>query len=185
MAEFALIVLPIAMAVGIAAATVIVLRRSGVIAAETREAAAGRRLIADLAGQADTVLLPISERIDQLRRGQLPATDLEEDLEQASRALGALREASESLAVPRDLVAERDAILGELARSERALDMVEHGRGILASARGRGRELEAQTAIKRGYLNLLHAREAIVNQATAAAMWRSPTEARRDARRIV
>jgi hypothetical protein len=39
--------------------------------------------------------------------------------------------------------------------------MVEHGCGILASARVGGRELEAQTATKRGYLNVLHAREAI------------------------
>ena len=39
--------------------------------------------------------------------------------------------------------------------------MVEHGAEILAQVRRRGRELEAQTSIKRGYLNLLHAREAI------------------------
>jgi hypothetical protein len=184
MAELALIVLPIALAVALAAAIVSILRRSGVIAAESRRASAGRRAIADLAGRADTLLLPIAERIDQLRRGQLAAPDLEEELEQAGRAVGALRESSETLAVPRGLAPHRDAIIGELARSERALDMVEHGRSILSSARARGRELEAQTAIKRGYLNLLHAREAIVTQATAAAMWRSTSEARRDARRV-
>ena len=39
--------------------------------------------------------------------------------------------------------------------------MVEHGANILASVRGGARELEAQTSIKRGYLNLIHAREAI------------------------
>ena len=39
--------------------------------------------------------------------------------------------------------------------------MVEHGATILAQVRRRGRELEAQTALKRGYLNLLHAQEAI------------------------
>jgi hypothetical protein len=46
--------------------------------------------------------------------------------------------------------------------------MVEHGAGILAQARRRGRELEAQTSIKRGYLNLLHAREAIARHAARA-----------------
>ena len=46
--------------------------------------------------------------------------------------------------------------------------MVEHGRALQASARG-GHEVEAQTAIKRGYLNLLHAREAIAHQAALAA----------------
>jgi hypothetical protein len=46
--------------------------------------------------------------------------------------------------------------------------MVDHGAGILAQVRRRGRELEAQTSIKRGYLNLIHAREAIVRHAAAA-----------------
>ena len=40
--------------------------------------------------------------------------------------------------------------------------MVEHGATILASAQPARREIEAQTSIKRGYLNVLHAREAIV-----------------------
>jgi hypothetical protein len=47
--------------------------------------------------------------------------------------------------------------------------MAEHGRSILISARVGGRELEAQTAIKRGYLNLIHAREAMVRHAARAA----------------
>ena len=39
--------------------------------------------------------------------------------------------------------------------------MVDHGATILAQVRRRGRELEAQTSLKRGYLNLLHAKEAV------------------------
>jgi hypothetical protein len=46
--------------------------------------------------------------------------------------------------------------------------MVEHGAGILASARQGTRDLEAQTSIKRGYLNLIHAREAIARHALRA-----------------
>ena len=46
--------------------------------------------------------------------------------------------------------------------------MIEHGRSIQASARSGGREVEAQTSIKRGYLNVLHAREAINHQAELA-----------------
>jgi hypothetical protein len=61
-----------------------------------------------------------------------------------------------------------DDLVEELERAERALAMVEHGAAILAQVRRRGRELEAQTAIKRGYLNLLHAREAIARQAQLA-----------------
>jgi hypothetical protein len=46
--------------------------------------------------------------------------------------------------------------------------MVDHGAKILAQVRRRGREVEAQTSIKRGYLNLIHAREAILRHAQAA-----------------
>jgi hypothetical protein len=58
-----------------------------------------------------------------------------------------------------------EVVLG-LERAGRALATVEHGTSIMASARGGARELEAQTSIKRGYLNLIHAREAISRQAT-------------------
>ena len=36
----------------------------------------------------------------------------------------------------------------------------------MTTIRGGARELEAQTSIKRGYLNLLHAREAIAREAS-------------------
>jgi hypothetical protein len=52
--------------------------------------------------------------------------------------------------------------------------MVGHGSKILAQARRRGRELEAQTSVKRGYLNLVHAREAIVRHAAAAEELKVP-----------
>jgi len=56
--------------------------------------------------------------------------------------------------------------------------MVDHGASILAQVRRRGRELEAQTAIKRGYLNALHAREAIARHAAELAAGR-PADQRR------
>jgi hypothetical protein len=46
--------------------------------------------------------------------------------------------------------------------------MVDHGTSMMLMA-GRGpRELEAQTSIKRGYLNLIHAREAFARHALEA-----------------
>ena len=46
--------------------------------------------------------------------------------------------------------------------------MVEHGTTIMVNVRRGPRELEAQTAIKRGYLNLIHAREAFARRALDA-----------------
>jgi hypothetical protein len=65
--------------------------------------------------------------------------------------------------VPADDV--RANLLAELERAARALEMAGHGVALMAAASGRHRELEAQTAIKRGYLNALHAREAIARHA--------------------
>jgi hypothetical protein len=46
--------------------------------------------------------------------------------------------------------------------------MVEHGADMLASARRGARDLEGQSSIKRGYLNLIHAREAMARHAVRA-----------------
>jgi hypothetical protein len=58
--------------------------------------------------------------------------------------------------------------------------MIDHGCAVLTAASvGRGREVEGQIAIKRGYLNILHAREAIVEIATNLRSARpSPTSPR-------
>ena len=69
---------------------------------------------------------------------------------------------------PPRAIAIRDALVADLERAERALAMVDHGATILARIRRRGRELEAQTALKRGYLNLMHAREAVARHAAEA-----------------
>jgi hypothetical protein len=58
--------------------------------------------------------------------------------------------------------------VSELERAQRALEMVEHGTSIMINIRRGPRELEAQTAIKRGYLNLIHAREAFARRALDA-----------------
>ena len=60
------------------------------------------------------------------------------------------------------------SLVEELERAGRALTLIEHGCGLLGVDRGRGHEPEAQTSIKRGYLNLLHAREALARHALAA-----------------
>ena len=59
-------------------------------------------------------------------------------------------------------------LVAELERARRALEMVEHGTSMMLMARRGPRELEAQTSIKRGYLNLIHAREAFARHALEA-----------------
>ena len=68
--------------------------------------------------------------------------------------------------------------MAELERAGRALEMVSHGCELLAASRSGYHELEAQTAVKRGYLNALHAREAIARHAADLASGRAIEERR-------
>jgi hypothetical protein len=177
--EAGLLALPVALAVALAAAIFLLARRTREVVAVARDADHGRRTIADLAARADSALGRAIAPIDQVRRGLVEPQAVGEDLDGIDDEIRELAEEAQQATVPAALVASLAVIQEELARADRALAMAEHGRSILTSARVRGRELEAGTSVKRGYLNLLHAREAIADAAARAAAWRSPEESRR------
>lgn len=179
MLEAGLLALPIAIAVALAAAIVVLGRQAQVTVSAVREATQGRAAIADLAGRADAILVRAVEPLDALRRGSISAQAIAGDLEAVERDLETLEAAASDVRVPGALAGTLRVIREELGRSGRALAMAEHGRVIMTSARLRGRELEAGTSVKRGYLNLLHARESIRLAADRAAAWRAPEERRR------
>ena len=154
--------------VALAAGTAIVLTRAGRIVARTREVDAFRGSVRDLVSRVDASLEGAGSRIDAVRRGQLGAETIGPTIEAATDAVERYLDEARALHGPPAAVEIRDEIVGELERAARALAMVDHGATILAQIRRRGRELEAQTAIKRGYLNLLHAREALDRHAARA-----------------
>ena len=170
--SYALLVLQalaVAVAVAFALALWIVLRRASQLVAETRRIDSFRRAIEDIATRSATSIDGVTARIDAVRRQTLPPEALAENLAAATDAMERYAGEAEALRGPRGFTDIRDPIVAELRRAGRALEMVEHGRSILTSARVGGRELEAQTAIKRGYLNLIHAREAIARHAAHAS----------------
>ncbi len=183
--EFA-IVLPIAAFLILGALFLLFLRRAGRLVAATRDVERFRRQVADLAGRVETSLGQMSERIDSVRRGQLAAAAVADDLAASLDAVDRYTDEGRGLRPPHDGEAVRDGLVADLERARRALEMVEHGCAIQASARAGSRELEAQTAIKRGYLNVLHAREAIARHALeAAALVAADPTNRPSARRTV
>ncbi len=160
MAEL-LLLLPIVAFIALAALTVIVLRRAGTIVARSREIEGFRSSVHDLASRVDASLDGAIGRIDAVRRGQVGAETIGPTIDAATDAVERYAEEARALHGPAEVTAIRDDIVLELERAGRALAMVEHGATILAQVRRRGRELEAQTSLKRGYLNLLHAKEAL------------------------
>ena len=156
--------------VALAIAVVIFARRLGRAVAETRSRQSFRRTARDLVNRACTSLEGVAERIDGVRRQTIDAHLVTENIEAASEAVRRYAEEAEVLAGTSGEAREvRDGILAELKRADRALQLAEHGVTILASsARVRGRELEAQTSIKRGYLGLLHARQSLLRHGERA-----------------
>lgn len=163
------IIAPLVLFVLLAAAFVLVLRRAAGIVAETREVEAFRRAVVDLAARIDESLAGVADRIDSVRRRKTAPDEIRENLEAAADAVRRYGDEAASLHAPGGLESLRQTITDELARAGRALEMVEHGCALLARQTARPRELEGETAIKRGYLNILHARDAIVRAAADAA----------------
>jgi hypothetical protein len=163
------ILLPLAAFLVLAVGFAIVLRRAGRIVARTREVETFRSSVRDLSGRIDQSLEGAAGRIDAVRRGQHGADTIDATIEAANDAISRYTDEARALHGPPAAEAIRDDLVAELERAERAIGMVEHGTKILAQVRRRGREVEAQTSIKRGYLNLIHAREAVARHAARAA----------------
>lgn len=156
--------------VALALALYLFLRRAGRLLAETRSRQTFRRTAGDLVARACMSLDGVADRIDGVRRQTLAAHIITDNLSAATDALRRYADEAEALSGTSPPIREvREGIRTELDRAARALEMVEHGVAILAvSNRASGRELEAHTAIKRGYLGILHAREALLRHGARA-----------------
>jgi hypothetical protein len=178
------LLLPIVAFIAIAAALVVVLRGTGRIVARTRELEGFKQQVRDLATRADTSLGGAATEIDAVRRKQVGPEAITETVAAATDAVERYADEARGLRGPSSARKIRDDVVAALERAHRALEMVEHGTSILAAARRGSRELEAQTSIKRGYLNLLHAREALARHALEAQALEPEQPAQRAGRRI-
>jgi hypothetical protein len=172
------LLLPLAAFVALAVASAIFVRRFLAALAETREAYLFRRRVADLAARIDASLAGAIERIDAVRRHEIEAAAIEPTIEAAREAVRRYSAEAEALGGPPSVAVYRRAIVEALERVGRALDFVEHGCSILSAGSRGGLALEGETSIKRGYLNLVHAREAIGRHAAEALRWRAEIERR-------
>jgi hypothetical protein len=163
-----LLAVPLLLFALLAVALILVVRRAGRVVAQTREMDGFRRDAGDLATRIAASLAGAAERIDAVRRGQVAPDTIGETLDAAGDAMERYRVEAEALHGPRGYDTLRVRMVEELGRAVRALEMVDHGCAtMVAAGGGRAREPEGQTAIKRGYLNVLHAREAIVEIGTS------------------
>jgi hypothetical protein len=162
--------------VAFALAFLIFIRRAAKVLADTRDTQRFRRRVADLAPRVQSTLDQVAVRADGVRRHTLAAEAIALEIETALAAVDGYTVEARALRGPATSVEIREAIVVELEHARRALEMVEHGCGILTAGAPGARELEAQTAVKRGYINILHAREALARHTARGAMLPSPEQ---------
>ncbi len=178
MLEPLLLAIPVALFVALALTFWRVLRRAARVVAGTRENDAFRQAAGDLVGRIALSLAGAAERIDAARRGQVDPQSIGETLAAANEAIDRYGDEAMALATPAAYRVIRDGLVEELRRAGRALDMVEHGCARMAGLLGRPNEPEGHTALKRGYLSLLHSREAILDLGVDIRAARPPARGR-------
>lgn len=159
------LLIPLAIFVALLGVFGLLLRRIWHLIVESRQLVAFRRAVRDLAARIDQTLDAIVVQVDRVRRHQVDVASVTQGLDQALEGLVRLGEEARNLEGPAVTAGARSAFIAEIDRAERALQMVEHGCAILATPGGSYRQVEAETAIKRGYLNVVHAREALARHA--------------------
>lgn len=145
-----------------------IVMRSRAVGRESRESLAFRQSVATLLPAVDATLLSALSVVDEVRRHRLAAVDA---LPTIDRTLEIVREhaAAVNAVVATPAEAGHKARLAEdVARAERALDRIEHGVRTLADATVRIGDLEGQEVVRRGYLELQHARDAFARDAGVA-----------------
>jgi DNA repair protein RadC len=154
------VLLPLIVFFGLALPILLLLWRVFVVGGELRREAAQGRAALDIARRVDVSLAELTALIDELRRRKTNPEASGDSLRAAADALCQyVREAEQ---VDRHVfrVAGSPTFVSEIERAQRAVDLIEHGRVLMLDSKEDG-VAEGETSVKRGYLNLLHAREAV------------------------
>lgn len=145
--------------VGLGILFLLTLRRMSGMIARTRELERFQAAAGGLDRRFGAAADPLVARLDEIRRRAGDPQGLVTSLPPAADALRAAAAEARTLRPPAALADRGAGLSRELDRAVRAVELVEHGLDALLAARG-NRELEAQVSLKRGALNLRHAREA-------------------------
>jgi hypothetical protein len=161
------VLLPLIVSIGLGFLLLLLLWRVFVVGGELRRDAQQGRAALDIARRAETSLRELSAIVDELRRGKAGPEASGASLRASAEALRRYAEEAEVVDghVPH---ADGAGLRAEIERAQRAVDLIEHGRGLLLDSEGE-HVSEGETSIKRGYLNLLHARDAIRTRAEEIA----------------
>jgi hypothetical protein len=161
-------VLWLALLVALAALFLRVVLRMRELVAKTHDLERVQEAVESIDRRLAGVVDPLVRGLDETRRHAGDPALLAARAADAEGVIEELTTETRALVVPAGLPVPIAAMTAELERASRAASLVEHGLLALAQG-GMGRELEAQTSIKRGALNLRHARDAFAQLARPVA----------------
>jgi len=154
------VLLPLIVFFALALPILFLLWRVFVVGGELRRDAAYGRAALDIARRVDVSLTELGELIDELRRRKANPEASIDSLRAAAEALRHYTREAEQVDRHTLLAVGSPTFASEIERAQRAVDLIEHGRTLMLDPKEEG-HAEGETAVKRGYLNLLHAREAV------------------------
>jgi hypothetical protein len=167
--ELLFLLIPLVLAAILFISLGLFVQRASKALAQTRAVAGFQRDASELATRIDGTLEQLVTRVDAVRRQQVAPGEIQAELRSGLDAMAGYLEEARKIRTPDELAETRNLIAQDIQRGARALEMVVHGVRLWTGGYGRQSEMEAQTAIKRGYLNLLHARETVGEHLTDLA----------------
>jgi hypothetical protein len=144
----------------LAVAAWLVTRRVMAFAGRTRGLEQFQRDVRSIDARMASLLIPLVARLDDLRRLAGDPTAVADDLAPVAMSLEQLAAVARGMRPPVPLAPRAGVIVAELERALRALDLLDHGVRTALEGR-RDTSPEAGVALKRGTLNLRHARDAV------------------------
>lgn len=127
----------VAVAVFVAVAIVLAagLQRTGRVLAKTRRAEGFIGAVSDLGARVSVSLEELGAVVDAVRRGSAEPDSIYDNLAAGAEAVERYAEEARSLPAPPEAILERDAMLGEIERAGRAIELIDHGCRLAMSGR--------------------------------------------------
>jgi hypothetical protein len=138
------------------------------VGGELRRDAAYGRAVLDIAQRVDLSLAELAGLIDELRRRRASPEASAASIRAAAEALRNYAREAEQVDKHALHPAGSPTFVAEIERAQRAVDLIEHGRTLMLDPTEE-KVGEGETGVKRGYLNLMHARDAVKNRAREIA----------------
>jgi hypothetical protein len=154
------VIVPLAVFFAVGLAVAYVVWRVVLVGGQLRGEAQRQRAAVEIARRADKSLTELALLVDEVRRRKVDPEVAEPSLRAAADMMHRFSTEVASLGQAGTAPSFGSGLATEMERAERAIELIEHGRGML-TGRAIDRHGEGETAVKRGYLHLLHAREAI------------------------